>query len=107
MVLRGGENIYCAEVEAVLYEIPEVYECSVYGIPDERLGEKVACHIMVRQGESLTAEQVTSALQGQIASYKIPEIITVVTEPLPRNASGKILKRELREKVADTSAADI
>ena len=107
MVLRGGENIYCAEVEATLYEIPEVYECSVYGIPDERLGEKVACHIMVRQGESLTAEQVTAALQGQIASYKIPEIITVVTEPLPRNASGKILKRELREKVTDTSAADI
>ncbi len=107
MVLRGGENIYCAEVEATLYEIPEVYECSVYGIPDERLGEKVACHIMVRQGESLTAEQVTAALQGQIASYKIPEIITVVTEPLPRNASGKILKRELREKVTDTSATDI
>ena len=107
MVLRGGENIYCAEVEATLYEIPEVYECSVYGIPDERLGEKVACHIMVRQGETLTAEQVTTVLQGQIASFKIPEIITILTDPLPRNASGKILKRELREMVTNTSATDI
>ena len=107
MVLRGGENIYCAEVEAVLYEISEVYECSVYGIPDERLGEKVACHIMVRQGDSLTAKQVTSALQGQIASFKIPEVITIVTDPLPRNASGKILKRELRETITNTSVVDI
>ena len=84
-----------------------MYECSVYGIPDERLGEKVACHIMVRQGDSLNAEQVTAALQGQIASFKIPEVITIVTDPLPRNASGKILKRELRETVTNTSVADI
>jgi len=107
MVLRGGENIYCAEVEASIYELPEVYECSVYGVPDERLGEKVACHIMVRQGESLTAEQVADGLQGQIAPFKIPELIVIVKDPLPRNASGKILKRELRETATNLSVADI
>ncbi|MEC8974684.1 MAG: class I adenylate-forming enzyme family protein, partial [Actinomycetota bacterium] len=53
MVLRGGENIYCAEVEAAIYEMPPVYECSVYGVPDERLGEKLACHIMVKPGMNL------------------------------------------------------
>ena len=103
MVLRGGENIYCAEVEASIYEIPEVYECSVYGIPDERLGEKLACHIMVRPGNSLTSDQVAASLKGRIASYKIPDFVTIVTAPLPRNASGKILKRELRQTAIDSS----
>ena len=97
MVLRGGENIYCAEVEASIYELPEVYECSVYGVPDKRLGEKVACHIMIRPGSSLTDEQVRASLTGKIANFKIPEVITIVSDPLPRNASGKILKRQLRE----------
>ena len=97
MVLRGGENIYCAEVEASIYELPEVYECSVYGVPDKRLGEKVACHIMIRPGSDLTDEQVRASLTGKIANFKIPEVITIVSDPLPRNASGKILKRQLRE----------
>ncbi len=97
MVLRGGENIYCAEVEAAIYEMPPVYECSVYGVPDERLGEKLACHIMVKPGMNLEEEEIADFMQGKIASFKIPEIITIVYEPLPRNASGKILKRELRE----------
>ena len=97
MVLRGGENIYCAEVEASIYELPEVYECSVYGVPDKRLGEKVACHIMIRPGSSLTDEQVRGSLTGKIANFKIPEVIIIVSDPLPRNASGKILKRQLRE----------
>ena len=97
MVLRGGENIYCAEVEASIYELPEVYECSVYGVPDKRLGEKVACHIMIRPGSDLTDEQVRASLTGKIANFKIPEVIIIVSDPLPRNASGKILKRQLRE----------
>lgn len=62
---------------------------------------------MVRQGESLTAEQVADGLQGQIAPFKIPELIVIVKDPLPRNASGKILKRELRETATNLSVADI
>ena len=106
MVLRGGENIYCAEVEASIYELPEVYECSVYGIPDKRLGEKVACHIMVRSGNSLSDNQVIASLTGQIATFKIPEVIIIVTDPLPRNASGKILKRQLREIAINRLSGD-
>ncbi|MCH1513205.1 MAG: class I adenylate-forming enzyme family protein [Acidimicrobiales bacterium] len=101
MVLRGGENIYCAEVEAAIYEIQSVYECSVYGVPDERLGERVACHIMVKSGMKINKLEIVEFLQGKIASFKIPETITIVDIPLPRNASGKILKRELREEAIE------
>jgi len=100
MVLRGGENIYCAEVEASIYEHPAVYEAAVYGIPDERLGEELACHIMVKQGETLDEGEFTAFLSERLAKFKVPTRITVVNESLPRNASGKILKRELKGEVA-------
>jgi long-chain acyl-CoA synthetase len=97
MVLRGGENIYCAEVEAAIYEHPAVYEAAVYGIPDERLGEELACHVMVKPDVSLDAPELQSFLSGRLAAFKVPSMVTIVTEQLPRNASGKILKRELRD----------
>ncbi len=100
MVLRGGENIYCSEVEAKIYEHPAVYECAVYGVPHERLGEEVAAHVMVRVGESLTPASLRLFLAERVAHFKIPTLITVVNDPLPRNASGKILKRELRAAVS-------
>lgn len=100
MVLRGGENIYCAEVEAAIYEHPAVYEVAVYGVPDERLGEELACHVMVKDGESLAAGDLQQFVGERLAKFKVPSVVTVVTESLPRNASGKILKRELRESLA-------
>ena len=100
MVLRGGENIYCAEVEAAIYEHPAVYEAAVYGIPDERLGEEVACHVMVKPGEMLDADELRRFLADRLAKFKIPASITFVDEQLPRNASGKILKRQLRDAVS-------
>lgn len=100
MVLRGGENIYCAEVEASIYEHPSVYECSVYGIPDERLGEEVGAHIMIKPGTTLDAAELQQFLGERIAGFKVPSTITIVTDPLPRNASGKILKRELRDALS-------
>ncbi len=100
MILRGGENIYCAEVEAAIYEHPSVYEVAVYGVPHERLGEDLACHVMVKEGETLEAAELQEFLGGKIAKFKIPAVITVVTESLPRNASGKILKRDLRESLS-------
>lgn len=98
MVLRGGENVYCAEVEAAIYTHPAVHEAAVYGLPDDRLGEEVAATIMVKAGESLTAEEVASHLSGSVASFKIPRIIEIVDSPMPRNAAGKILKRQIREE---------
>ena len=100
MVLRGGENIYCIEVEAAIYEHPDVYEAAVYGVPHERLGEELACHIMVKPGHSLEAGQLQQFLGERLAKFKVPTIVTVVDESLPRNASGKIMKRELRDAMS-------
>jgi long-chain acyl-CoA synthetase len=99
MILRGGENIYCAEVEAAIYEHPGVYEAAVYGIPHERLGEELACHVMVKPGASLDVAGLQQFVGERLASFKVPTVVTIVTEQLPRNASGKIMKRELRDAV--------
>jgi long-chain acyl-CoA synthetase len=101
MVLRGGENIYCAQVEAAIYEHPAVYEAAVYGVPHERLGEEVACHVMVKPGESLDAAELQRFLGERLAKFEVPTRIAIVDEQLPRNASGKILKRDLRNQVVD------
>ncbi len=99
MILRGGENIYCAEVEAAIYEHPAVYEAAVYGIPHERLGEELACHVMVKPGATLDVGELQRFVGERLANFKVPTTVTIVTEQLPRNASGKILKRELRDSV--------
>jgi long-chain acyl-CoA synthetase len=99
MILRGGENIYCAEVEATIYQHPAVYEAAVYGIPDERLGEELACHVMVKPGETLDASDLQQFVGQHLAKFKVPTRVAIVQEQLPRNASGKILKRDLRDEV--------
>ena len=99
MVLRGGENIYSAEVEAAIYEHPAVYEAAVFGLPHERLGEELACHVMVKPGETLDVDELQRFIGERLANFKVPSRVTIVTEQLPRNASGKILKRELRDSV--------
>ncbi len=101
MVLRAGENIYCAEVEAAIYEHPSVYEAAVFGVPHERLGEEVAATIYVRPGQELTVEDVQAHVKERLAGYKVPTRISLVHEQLPRNPAGKILKRELREAFSD------
>jgi len=106
MVLRGGENIYCIEVEAAMYEHPAVYECSVYGVPHDRLGEELAAHVMTKPGATIDTGELQSFLGERIAKFKVPQIITVVTESLPRNASGKIMKRDLRDAAAAAQSTD-
>jgi long-chain acyl-CoA synthetase len=102
MVLRAGENVYCAEVEAVLYEHPAVHEAAVFGIPHERLGEEVAAAVMLRDGATATVEELQAHVAEHLAAFKVPTTVVLWSEPLPRNASGKILKRELRDLVADS-----
>jgi len=97
MVLRGGENIYCAEVEANLYRHPAVAECSVFGVPDERLGEEVGVAIVLRPGHSATPDELREHCASIAAKHKTPRYIWIREEALPRNASGKFLKRELRD----------
>lgn len=97
MVLRGGENIYCAEVEANLYRHPAVAECSVFGVPDERLGEEVGVAIVLRPGHTATPDDLRAHCAAIAAKHKVPRYIWIQEDPLPRNASGKFLKRELRD----------
>jgi long-chain acyl-CoA synthetase len=99
MVLRGGENVYSAEVEAVIYEHPAVYEAAVLGVPHARLGEEVAVVVMARPGASLSVEELQVHVRQHLAEFKVPTVVRIVDAPLPRNASGKILKRELRDQL--------
>jgi len=99
MVLRAGENVFCAEVEAAIYEHPAVYEAAVFGVPHERLGEEVAAAIFVRAGQHLSGEELQAHVRERLAGFKVPSVVTIVDAPLPRNAAGKILKRELREQL--------
>ena len=98
MVLRGGENIYCSEVETVIYTHPAIAEAAVFGLPDDRLGESVAAAIVLREGAELTSEELVEFLLPLMAKHKIPSSIWFRTEALPQNANGKFLKRELRDE---------
>lgn len=98
MVIRGGENIGCQEVEAVIYDHPAVSECAVFGVPDERLGETIAAVVMPKPGHNVDVDDLKAHVMGQLAKFKVPEHVFIHTEQLPRIASGKIFKRELREQ---------
>lgn len=98
MVIRGGENIGCQEVEAVIYDHPAVSECAVFGVPDERLGETLAAVVMPKPGEAVDIAHLKAHVADQLAKFKVPEHIFVHEQQLPRIASGKIFKRELREQ---------
>ena len=99
MVIRGGENVYCSEVEAVIYRHDAIAEAAVFGIPDERLGEEVAACIVLQPGKSVTEDELRSFLGTSLAKHKIPSKLWFRNEPIPRNASGKFLKRELRKEL--------
>jgi long-chain acyl-CoA synthetase len=101
MVLRAGENVYCAEVEAAIYEHPAVYEAAVYGLPHERLGEEVAVSVVLRAEAVLDEQGLRAHLTERIAAFKIPSYVDFRREQLPRGATGKILKRQIRDEVAD------
>lgn len=99
MILRAGENVYGAEVESAIYEHPAVHEAAVFGVPHERLGEEVGVAILPNDGMTLTPEELWVFLDAKIAKFKIPTQVVIMTEPLPRNAAGKFLKRELQQHV--------
>ena len=104
LVIRGGENIGCGSVEAALLEHPDVLEASVYGVPDERLGEEVGATVYA-QG-SLGDEALRAFLEPRLARFEIPRYLRFSDRPLPRIASGKIFKRQLREEALSALAAE-
>ncbi len=99
MYISGGENVYPAEVEQVIFQIPEVADAAVLGIPDEKWGESGLVFIVVRPDCSLTADMILEHCRVNLAKFKVPKAVQFV-ESLPRNAAGKVLKRELRAQVA-------
>jgi len=105
MVLRGGENVYCAEVESALFSHDDVAECVAFGVPDDRLGEEVGACVVLKPNANLTADELRAHCGRQIAKHKVPRFIWFRSEPLPRNANGKFLKRELREQLTVEDAA--
>jgi long-chain acyl-CoA synthetase len=97
MVIFGGVNIYPAEIEAVLMGMPGVADCAIFGIPDAEFGEALAAAVQVSSKKNdLSAESVKAYLREKMAGYKVPRIVTF-HESLPREDSGKIFKRRLRE----------
>ena len=98
IVIRGGENIACLEIEAVLAEHPSISEASVFGVPDERLGESLATRIALKPGQTVTEAEVSSFLEEKIAKFKIPSHMWIQEEELPRIASGKTAKKQMREE---------
>jgi long-chain acyl-CoA synthetase len=96
MVLRGGENVYCAEVEAAIYEHPAVADVAVIGLPHETLGEEVCAVVNLKPGATLGDGELQAFLAGRLAPFKIPTQVVVRDGEIPRNATGKVLKRDLR-----------
>ena len=100
MIIRAGENIYGAEVESAIYDYPAVHEAAVFGVPHERLGEEVGVAILPKAGAVLDPQELWKFLEGKISAHKVPSHVIVMTEPLPRNAAGKFLKRELQQRLS-------
>jgi long-chain acyl-CoA synthetase len=94
MIVSGGENVYCSEVEEALYKHPAVLEAAVFGVPDEQWGEAV--HAVIVPRAKVTADELIAFCREHIAGYKIPKAVSFSEKELPKSGPGKILKRELR-----------
>jgi acyl-CoA synthetase (AMP-forming)/AMP-acid ligase II len=98
MIITGGENVYSAEVEQALAKHPAVRQCAVIGLPDVKWGEKVTAVIVQIPGTAVTADELIAHCRSLIAGYKVPKEVKFV-ETLPMTATGKVLKRAVREQV--------
>jgi acyl-CoA synthetase (AMP-forming)/AMP-acid ligase II len=107
IIIRGGENISCTEVEAAVYTHPDVVEAAVFGLPDDRLGEIVGAAVVLREGASLTTGELLEYLAPHLAAFKLPAHVWFRSESLPRIASGKIFKRQLKADYASELAASL
>jgi long-chain acyl-CoA synthetase len=97
MILRGGENVYCTEIENLLAEHPEIDEAAVIGVPDAEMGERVKAIVKRTAGSTMSEDAVRKHVAARMASFKVPEFVEFTSDPLPRNPAGKILKNELRK----------
>jgi long-chain acyl-CoA synthetase len=100
MLIRGGENVYCVEIESVLYDHPAVDEAAVIGIPHPTLGEEVGAVVHIRPGMQITEGELQEHVRSRLAAFKVPVRVWFYEGELPRNPAGKVLKRELRDELA-------
>ena len=101
MLIRGGENIYSSEVENVLYDHPAVTDAAIIGIPHRTLGEEPAAVVHLAPGTSATEAELQQWVRGRLAAFKVPVRIIFCEDTLPRNANGKILKKDLKSLFED------
>jgi long-chain acyl-CoA synthetase len=99
MIIRGGENVYCVEVEAALHEHPAVADCAVIGVPHPVLSEEVGAVVVLRPGMEVGADELSRHVRERLAAFNVPTRYWFRGEQLPRNPAGKILKRELRTEL--------
>ena len=99
VIIRGGENVYSVEVEAALFEHPDVADCAVIGVPEPTLGEEVGAVIVSRDHRPIDEDELREFVAARIARYNVPTRIFFREGHLPRNPAGKVLKRQLRDEV--------
>jgi len=104
MIIRGGENVYCVEVEQELFEHPDVIDAAVVGVPHRVLGEEVKAVVQLKPGATASVEELRSHCAARLANFKVPEYVELRDEPLPRNPAGKVLKNLLRGDETSFSA---
>ncbi len=100
LVIRGGENVGSAEVEAAIAQHPAVHECAVFGVPHERLGEEVAVAVTPLVGQTIDSQELQAFAAKSLAAFKVPSKVFIYEQPLPKNPNGKVLKRQLRAEAA-------
>lgn len=99
MLIRGGENVYCVEIEDILYAHPAVMDAAIVGIPHKVLGEEVGAVVQIKPGAKVTVAALQAHVREHLAGFKVPVVIDMRDEPLPRNPNGKILKTQLRDEI--------
>jgi long-chain acyl-CoA synthetase len=99
LIIRGGYNVYPREIEEVFYQIPDILEAAVFGVPHEDLGEEVAAVVYLKEGSPMDTKAIQGYVKERVAPYKYPRIIKVTKEPLPKTGSGKILKKDVKTNI--------
>ena len=100
MIIRGGENIYPKEIEEFIYTCPKVSDVQVIGVPDEKYGEEIMACVILKDGESMTEQEMKDFVGASMARHKVPRYVDFV-EKFPMNAAGKILKYKMREEAVE------
>ncbi|MBD3646579.1 MAG: AMP-binding protein, partial [Pseudomonadales bacterium] len=106
MLIRGGENVYCVEVENVLYQHPDVMDAAVVGVPHNVLGEEVGAVVQVTRDSEVTVDELKAFVRNELAAFMVPQYFLFKNEPLERNANGKILKPRARQELLDSLGLD-